>query len=68
MVAVSLKKFFFKQKTAYEMTDVTGVQTCALPIWANPETGCSANFWLRAMGWFLVAMVDVLERDRKSVV
>ena len=30
--------------------------------WANPETGCSANFWLRAMGWFLVAMVDVLER------
>lgn len=30
--------------------------------WANPQTGCSANFWLRAMGWFLVAMVDVLER------
>lgn len=29
--------------------------------WADPETGCSANFWLRAMGWFLVAMVDVLE-------
>lgn len=35
--------------------------------WANPETGCSANFWLRAMGWFLVAMVDVLERmDEQS--
>ncbi|MEE0801903.1 MAG: glycoside hydrolase family 88 protein [Gemmiger sp.] len=30
--------------------------------WADPATGCSANFWLRAMGWFLVAMVDVLER------
>lgn len=30
--------------------------------WADPKTGCSANFWLRAMGWFLVAMVDVLER------
>ena len=30
--------------------------------WANSETGCSANFWLRAMGWFLVAMVDTLER------
>lgn len=30
--------------------------------WANPETGCSPNFWLRAMGWFLVALVDVLER------
>src|SRR5256884_4590796 len=24
--------FFFKQKTAYEMVAVTGVQTCALPI------------------------------------
>src|SRR5881397_4308696 len=24
--------FFFKQKTAYEMLNVTGVQTCALPI------------------------------------
>ena len=30
--------------------------------WADPETGCSPNFWLRAMGWFMVAMVDVLER------
>src|SRR6266508_4189783 len=27
--------FFFKQKTAYEMGHVTGVQTCALPILAE---------------------------------
>ena len=27
--------FFFKQKTAYEIISVTGVQTCALPISAN---------------------------------
>src|SRR3712207_7281146 len=25
-------RFFFKQKTAYEIIGVTGVQTCALPI------------------------------------
>ena len=25
--------FFFEQKTAYEIGLVTGVQTCALPIW-----------------------------------
>src|SRR3712207_9077284 len=25
--------FFFKQKTAYEILALTGVQTCALPIW-----------------------------------
>ena len=21
--------------------------------WADPVTGCSPNFWLRAMGWFM---------------
>ncbi len=26
--------------------------------WANPETGCSPNFWLRALGWFICALVD----------
>jgi unsaturated rhamnogalacturonyl hydrolase len=29
--------------------------------WANPETGLSKNFWLRAMGWFFVAIVDVVD-------
>lgn len=29
--------------------------------WADPKTGCSENFWLRAIGWFLVALVDTLE-------
>ncbi len=29
--------------------------------WANPETGCSPNFWSRSMGWYLMAMVDVLD-------
>src|SRR5690606_40447049 len=27
--------FFFKQKTAYEIFHVTGVQTCALPIFSR---------------------------------
>src|SRR6184192_2048790 len=30
--ALSMAVFFFKQKTAYEIRLVTGVQTCALPI------------------------------------
>lgn len=29
--------------------------------WADPVTGCSPNFWLRALGWFTVALVDTLE-------
>jgi unsaturated rhamnogalacturonyl hydrolase len=27
--------------------------------WADKETGLSKNFWLRAIGWFVVAIVDV---------
>jgi unsaturated rhamnogalacturonyl hydrolase len=29
--------------------------------WANPETGCSPHFWGRGMGWFAMAIVDVLD-------
>ncbi len=29
--------------------------------WANPKTGCSPHFWARAIGWFVMALVDVLD-------
>jgi len=29
--------------------------------WSNPETGTSPNFWSRSMGWYMMAMVDVLD-------
>jgi unsaturated rhamnogalacturonyl hydrolase len=29
--------------------------------WANPETGCSPHFWGRAMGWYGMALVDILD-------
>ena len=29
--------------------------------WANKETGTSPNFWSRAMGWYGMAIVDVLD-------
>ena len=29
--------------------------------WANPETGKSPNFWSRAMGWYAMALIDVLD-------
>ena len=29
--------------------------------WADPATGCSKNFWLRAIGWFATALADLLE-------
>lgn len=29
--------------------------------WADPETGLSSVFWGRAMGWYAMALVDVLD-------
>jgi unsaturated rhamnogalacturonyl hydrolase len=29
--------------------------------WCNPETGQSKHFWSRAEGWYLMAIVDVLD-------
>ncbi|MDR0683465.1 MAG: glycoside hydrolase family 88 protein [Dysgonamonadaceae bacterium] len=29
--------------------------------WANPETGLSPNFWSRSIGWYSMALVDVLD-------
>lgn len=29
--------------------------------WADKETGLSENFWGRSLGWYLMAIVDVLE-------
>lgn len=29
--------------------------------WSNKITGCSPNFWGRAMGWYAMAIVDILD-------
>lgn len=34
--------------------------------WANRETGCSPNFWSRSIGWYAMALVDVLDYFPKT--
>lgn len=29
--------------------------------WANPTTGLSPHFWARGMGWYVMALIDVLD-------
>jgi unsaturated rhamnogalacturonyl hydrolase len=29
--------------------------------WADKTTGCSPNFWSRSIGWYVMALVDVLD-------
>lgn len=31
-------------------------------VWSNPRTGTSPNFWGRAIGWYVMALVDVLDK------
>lgn len=40
----------------YHAWDESGQQA-----WANPQTGRSPNFWGRALGWYCMAIVDVLD-------
>jgi unsaturated rhamnogalacturonyl hydrolase len=35
--------------------------------WADKETGLSPNFWLRAMGWYLMALIDTMAVMEQSV-
>ncbi len=35
--------------------------------WADPETGRSAHFWGRAMGWYSCALVDTLDHLERPV-
>ena len=40
----------------YHAWDETGEEQ-----WADPKTGCSPHFWGRAVGWFTMAITDVLD-------
>ena len=49
-----------------------GYDASRTAFWADRETGCSKNFWLRSLGWFAVALADLLEilpagEDRDSL-
>jgi len=36
--------------------------------WSNPATGLSENFWARAMGWYVMALVDCIDALGDDVV
>ncbi len=35
--------------------------------WADKTTGTSPNFWLRSMGWYLMALVDVMSEMDETI-
>ncbi|MCM1148491.1 MAG: glycoside hydrolase family 88 protein [Butyricicoccus sp.] len=50
-------KMFSEEKGLY----FHGYDASRTAFWADRSTGCSKNFWLRSLGWFAVALADLLE-------
>lgn len=58
------KQFELIQKHAYDKETgllYHGWDESKAMDWANKETGTSPNFWSRSLGWYAMALVDVLD-------
>lgn len=60
---VNVKKFLYNEHKGlyYHAYDEARLQK-----WADKTTGQSPNFWLRSMGWYLMALADTLEEMPKE--
>src|SRR5438445_7515394 len=58
--------FFFKQKTAYEIIGVTGVQTCALPILMKPNSTARSQQSIAASRSFTSAKQSASHQEKIS--
>ena len=50
-------RMFVEEKRLY----CHGYDASRIAFWADRETGRSRSFWLRSIGWFAVALADLLE-------
>ena len=44
-----------------------GFDEARIQPWADPDTGCSRNFWSRALGWWLVALADTISLMNEQI-
>ena len=51
------KLMFYENKKLY----YHGCDCSKKAFWADKETGCSKNFWLRSIGWFCISLIDIIE-------
>lgn len=54
----NVRKYIYNEEKGlyYHAYDEARIQ-----LWADKNTGLSPNFWLRSMGWYLMALVDTIE-------
>lgn len=60
----NVRKYLYSQEKElyYHAYDEAKIQS-----WANKETGLSPNFWLRSVGWYLMALVDTIDEISKEI-
>ncbi|RYO90887.1 hypothetical protein DL766_009986 [Monosporascus sp. MC13-8B] len=66
--AETLREIYFQvdllwQRTLNESSGllVHGYDASRTAVWADPATGASQHVWIRALGWYTMALVDTLE-------
>jgi unsaturated rhamnogalacturonyl hydrolase len=60
----NVRKYIFNEdkQLYYHAYDEAKIQN-----WANKETGQSPNYWIRAMGWYLMALIDAMDVMSKEI-
>lgn len=60
----NVRKYMYQEEKGlyYHAYDEAKIQP-----WADKRTGCSPNFWLRAMGWYLIALVDTMDEMAEEI-
>ncbi len=60
----NVRKYMYdpEKKLSYHGYDEARVQP-----WADKKTGLSPNFWLRSMGWYLMAMIDTIDKMSEEI-
>ena len=59
----NVRKYIYNETKGlyYHAYDEARVQ-----MWADKETGLSPNFWIRSMGWYLMAIIDTIDQMSKE--
>jgi unsaturated rhamnogalacturonyl hydrolase len=60
----NVRKYLYNEdkKLYYHGYDEARVQP-----WADKVTGLSSNFWLRAIGWYLMALIDTMDEMSEEI-
>lgn len=54
----NVREYMFNEK---DRLYYHGLDASRTIFWADKETGLSKGYWLRALGWFIISLVDVIE-------